>query len=165
MTYERLLVERKAPYAIITLHEPDKRNPFSPTLVREMTEALNAFAADDEVLVAHAPCSGRVAKLFPGGHGVAIESAAGAILLHLGLDTVALKGAGLSARVGDGDRIEVGQPLVELQAAHIRAGGTSLLTPIVAIEGQRVELLVPEGGQVQAGDPLLSVYPSASQGI
>ena len=51
MTYERLLVERKAPYAIITLHEPDKRNPFSPTLVREMTEALNAFAADDEVLV------------------------------------------------------------------------------------------------------------------
>ena len=121
--------------------------------------------ADAEVLVAHAPCSGRVAKLFPGGHGVAIESAAGAILLHLGLDTVALKGAGLSARVGDGDRIEVGQPLVELQAAHIRAGGTSLLTPIVAIEGQRVELLVPEGGQVQAGDPLLSVYPSASQGI
>jgi glucose-specific phosphotransferase system IIA component len=121
--------------------------------------------ADDEVLVAHAPCSGRVAKLFPGGHGVAIESAAGAILLHLGLDTVALKGAGLSARVGDGDRIEVGQPLVELQVAHIRAGGTSLLTPIVAIEGQRVELLVPEGGQVQAGDPLLSVYPSASQGI
>lgn len=121
--------------------------------------------ADDEVLVAHAPCSGRVAKLFPGGHGVAIESAAGAILLHLGLDTVALKGAGLSARVGDGDRIEVGQPLVELQAAHIRAGGTSLLTPIVAIEGQRVELLVPEGGQVQAGDPLLSVYPSAPQGI
>ena len=51
MTYERLLVERKAPYAIITLHEPDKRNPFSPTLVREMTEALNAFATDDEVLV------------------------------------------------------------------------------------------------------------------
>ena len=121
--------------------------------------------ADEAVLVAHAPCSRRVAKLFPGGHGVAIESAAGAILLHLGLDTVALKGAGLSARVGDGDRIEVGQPLVELQAAHIRAGGTSLLTPIVAIEGQRVELLVPEGGQVQAGDPLLSVYPSASQGI
>jgi methylglutaconyl-CoA hydratase len=51
MTYERLLVERKAPYAIITLHEPDKRNTFSPTLVREMTEALNAFATDDEVLV------------------------------------------------------------------------------------------------------------------
>ena len=51
MTYKRLLVERKAPCAIITLHEPDKRNPFSPTLVREMTEALNAFAADEEVLV------------------------------------------------------------------------------------------------------------------
>jgi methylglutaconyl-CoA hydratase len=50
MSYERLLVERKPPYAVITLHEPGKRNPFSPTLVREMTGALEGFAKDDEVI-------------------------------------------------------------------------------------------------------------------
>ena len=87
------------------------------------------------LLTAASPCAGSVAKLFPGGHGVAIESAAGPILLHLGLDTVALKGVGLTALVGDGD-------------------------PIVAIGGQRVELVAAVGGQVQAGEPLLIVYPA-----
>ena len=111
------------------------------------------------LLTAASPCAGSVAKLFPGGHGVAIESAAGPILLHLGLDTVALKGIGLTALVGDGDQIVAGQPLVELAAASIRAGGTSLLTPIVAIGGQRVELLATVGEQVQAGEPLLTVHP------
>ena len=112
------------------------------------------------LLTAASPCAGSVAKLFPGGHGVAIESAAGPILLHLGLDTVALKGVGLTALVGDGDQIVAGQPLVELAAASIRAGGTSLLTPIVAIGEQRVELVAAVGGQVQAGEPLLIVYPA-----
>ncbi|MFY8167865.1 MAG: PTS sugar transporter subunit IIA, partial [Candidatus Limnocylindrus sp.] len=72
-------------------------------------------------VIALAPCAGSVAKLFPGGHGIAIESSAGPILLHLGLDTVALKGVGLTALVGDGDQLVAGQPLVELAAASIRA--------------------------------------------
>lgn len=49
--YTRLIVERKPPIAVVTLHEPDKRNPFSPTLVHEMTEALTGFAQDDEIVV------------------------------------------------------------------------------------------------------------------
>jgi glucose-specific phosphotransferase system IIA component len=111
-------------------------------------------------VTALAPCAGSVAKLFPGGHGIAIESSAGPVLLHLGLDTVALKGVGLKALVGDGDQIVAGQPLVELAAASIRAGGTSLLTPIVAIGGQRVEQLAALGAQVRAGEPLFVVHPA-----
>jgi glucose-specific phosphotransferase system IIA component len=111
-------------------------------------------------VIALAPCAGSVAKLFPGGHGIAIESSAGPILLHLGLDTVALKGDGLTALVGDGDQLVAGQPLVELAAASIRAGGTSLLTPIVAIGGQRVEQLAALGDQVCAGAPLFVVHPA-----
>jgi glucose-specific phosphotransferase system IIA component len=111
-------------------------------------------------VTALAPCAGSVAKLFPGGHGIAIESAAGPLLLHLGLDTVVLKGVGLKALVVDGDQIVAGQPLVELAASSIRAGGTSLLTPIVAIGGQRVEHLSAAGAQVRAGDPLMVVHPA-----
>jgi glucose-specific phosphotransferase system IIA component len=111
-------------------------------------------------VIALAPCAGSVAKLFPGGHGIAIESTAGPILLHLGLDTVVLKGVGLTALVGDGDQIVAGQPLVELAASSIRAGGTSLLTPIVAIGGQRVEQLAALGAQVRAGEPLFVVHPA-----
>jgi glucose-specific phosphotransferase system IIA component len=123
----------------------------------------SGVALDPEYVVgvtALAPCDGSVAKVFPGGHGIAIESTAGPILLHLGLDTVALKGAGLKALVGDGDPIAAGQPLVELAASSIRAGGTSLLTPIVAIGGQRVEHLAAAGTEVRAGDPLMVVHPA-----
>jgi len=120
--------------------------------------ALDPEAVDS--VTALAPCDGSVAKLFPGGHGIAIESSAGPVLLHLGLDTVALKGVGLKALVGDGDQIVAGQPLVELAASSIRAGGTSLLTPIVAIGGQRVEQLAALGAQVRAGEPLFVVHPA-----
>jgi glucose-specific phosphotransferase system IIA component len=123
----------------------------------------DGVALDPEAVAsvtALAPCDGSVAKVFPGGHGIAIESSAGPILLHLGLDTVALKGVGLKALVGDGDQIAAGQPLVELAASSIRAGGTSLLTPIVAIGGQRVEQLAALGAQVRAGEPLFAVHPA-----
>jgi len=51
MSYTRLLFEKKPPIAIVTLHEPEKRNPFSPVLVREMTEILAQMASDDDVIV------------------------------------------------------------------------------------------------------------------
>jgi methylglutaconyl-CoA hydratase len=51
MPDSRLLTEKKPPIAIVTLNEPDKRNPFSPTLVKEMTAALEAIASDDELVV------------------------------------------------------------------------------------------------------------------
>ena len=123
----------------------------------------DGVALDPEAVAsvtALAPCAGSVAKVFPGGHGIAIESSAGPILLHLGLDTVALKGVGLKSLVGDGDQILAGQPLVQLAASSIRAGGTSLLTPIVAIGGQRVDHLAAVGTQVRAGDPLAVVHPA-----
>jgi glucose-specific phosphotransferase system IIA component len=116
--------------------------------------------SDAPTITALAPCAGSVAKVFPGGHGIAIESTAGPILLHLGLETVALKGVGLRPLVGDGDQILAGQPVVELAASSIRAGGTLLLTPIVAIGGQRVEHLAVVGAQVRAGDPLMAVHPT-----
>lgn len=50
MTNERLLVARKPPVAIITLNEPDKRNPFSPALVRAMTRELKRLAQDDDIV-------------------------------------------------------------------------------------------------------------------
>ena len=51
MPDSRLLTEKKPPIAIVTLNEPDKRNPFSPALVKQMTAALEEIASDDEVVV------------------------------------------------------------------------------------------------------------------
>ena len=51
MADARLLVARKPPIVVLTLHEPEKRNPFSPALVREMISALTEIASDEEVVV------------------------------------------------------------------------------------------------------------------
>lgn len=50
MSHTRLLVERRPPSAIITLHEPEKRNPFSPVLIDELIESLTSIASDDEII-------------------------------------------------------------------------------------------------------------------
>jgi len=49
--HTRLIVKRKPPIAVVTLHEPGKRNPFSPALVHEMTGALTDLANDDAIVV------------------------------------------------------------------------------------------------------------------
>ncbi len=50
MSLTRLLVEHRPPVAIVTLHEPEKRNPFSPVLVDELVESLTAIAADEKIV-------------------------------------------------------------------------------------------------------------------
>ena len=50
MSYKRLLVEHRPSLAIVTLHEPEKRNPFSPILIDELMEALAAIASREEIL-------------------------------------------------------------------------------------------------------------------
>ena len=50
MSYTRLLVEHRPPVSIVTLHEPEKRNPFSPVLVDELVASLNDIAANDEIV-------------------------------------------------------------------------------------------------------------------
>jgi len=49
--FTRLLVEHQPPVAVVTLHEPEKRNPFSPVLVGELIESLTAVAANEEIVV------------------------------------------------------------------------------------------------------------------
>lgn len=44
-----VLIERLEPVAIVTLNEPEKRNPLSPFLVRELTEAFQSLANDQEI--------------------------------------------------------------------------------------------------------------------
>ena len=51
MDERRVLIEREPPLAVLTLHEPAKRNPFSPRMVRELITALHELAADEHTAV------------------------------------------------------------------------------------------------------------------
>ena len=99
-----------------------------------------------------APCAGTVTQLHPAHHALALTTADGVeVLLHVGLDTVALKGEGFTPRVGLGDRVEAGQPLLAFDAALVGRRARSLLTLMVLPDGARLGSLRPAAGLVTAG--------------
>lgn len=104
-----------------------------------------------------APVAGVVGSLFP--HAFAIETPDGAtVLVHLGIDTVRLEGAGFDLRVRAGGAVVAGQVLVVWRPAVVAARGLATVCPVVALQADpaSVTLLAPLGSDVSAGQPLLS---------
>ncbi|MGP4019991.1 PTS sugar transporter subunit IIA [Saccharopolyspora sp. 5N708] len=104
-----------------------------------------------------APVAGTVATLHP--HAFVIASPSGpAILVHLGIDTVKLKGAGFTLHVAKGDVVEAGQRIVSWDPSEVESHGYSSICPIVALDVAAEALAdAREDGQVVSGDPLFTV--------
>lgn len=111
----------------------------------------------DGKLTVLAPAAGRITKLFPGGHGIAIESEAGPLLVHIGIDTVKLEGKGFRTIASQDASIELGEALVEVDLGVVTEAGYELVTPVLAIGGQEVTAIAAAGSSVSAGDPLFRV--------
>ena len=100
------------------------------------------FAIDlqDDVVVA--PFSGEVMVCFPTGHAYGLKANDGTeILIHIGMDTVALNGKGFDVKVEAGQKIKQGDILVKVDREYIKSQGKSLVTPVVFTDGKNVELL------------------------
>jgi phosphocarrier protein FPr/phosphocarrier protein len=98
-----------------------------------------------------APIAGVVTQLHPSKHAVAITSNGLELLLHVGIDTVMLKGEGFTAKVAKGDTVQAGQPLLVFDADLVAQKALSLLTQIVITNGERVKSMTPGSGLVRAG--------------
>lgn len=105
------------------------------------------------------PVTGQVVHIFPGGHALGLRTPEGLeVLLHIGLDTVSLKGEGFALTVQAGDDLEAGAPLGRFDRRAIAAAGLSALTPLLVTNMERVaSLTVLAQGEVAAGAPLLRV--------
>ena len=80
----------------------------------------------------YAPVTGTVTVLFPSLHAIGITSDAGIeLLIHIGINTVQLKGEGFTAHIKQGDQIKQGQLLVEFDMNKIKEAGYSLETPVL----------------------------------
>ncbi len=113
-----------------------------------------AEGAVDGVVVA--PVSGTVASLFP--HAFALQTPdSRTVLVHLGIDTVTLKGAGFEVLVAVGDEVVVGQHVLSWDPSAVSAAGLATVCPGVALQGDaaQVTALVAPGATVRRGDPLL----------
>jgi phosphocarrier protein FPr/phosphocarrier protein len=105
-----------------------------------------------------APCDAIVSAVAPTRHSVTLALANGAeILIHIGLETVALGGAGFTARVAAGDRVTAGTPLIDIDLDVVAQRAKSLLTPItVANEGFEIAAVATNRAVAQ-GDPIFEI--------
>jgi len=80
----------------------------------------------------HAPIEGTVVLVSDTLHAIGLRSNDGTeILIHVGLETVSLKGKGFTLLVKAGDKVSVGQSLIEVDWDYIREHAKSIITPIV----------------------------------
>ncbi|SDA22436.1 phosphoenolpyruvate--protein phosphotransferase [Sphingomonas sp. NFR15] len=106
----------------------------------------------------HAPAPGVIVSVHEAGHAVTLRLDAGpVVLMHVGLDTVRLGGAGFTPLVRAGERVDVGAPLLVVDLATVAAGAKSLVTPIVVTEGDHAITWRAPPGRVRRGDPLLAL--------
>ena len=118
----------------------------------------DGFAIDPTEGVLRAPADAQVVGVPASAHAVTLRLANGAeVLLHIGLETVALGGRGFRALVAAGEQVERGQPLIDFDLAAVAIAAKDLITPmIVASEGATVRVERP-GRLVAAGEPVARV--------
>ena len=96
------------------------------------------------------PVNGKIVNLFPTKHAIGILSDTGReILIHVGIDTVNLKGEGFETLVSENDIVDQGQPLLKVDLNYIKEHATSTITPVVftnLAEGEKV--VIEKSGQV-----------------
>lgn len=111
----------------------------------------------------YAPGAGTVVAAQPTGHAFGLQLDNGAeILIHVGIDTVNLKGEGFDVKVANGDRVEVGTPLVVFDRAVIEKAGYPVITPVIVLNADAFETVDPvKLGAVSAGDALLDLQKRA----
>ncbi|WP_437284616.1 phosphoenolpyruvate--protein phosphotransferase [Sorangium sp. So ce406] len=108
-----------------------------------------------------APCDATVTQLHAARHAITLSAAGGVeIMIHVGIDTVGLKGEGFTALVSQGDRVSAGQALLEFDADHILRNAPSLLTQIILLSGETSAIVERASGVATAGaSRLMSVGP------
>jgi phosphocarrier protein FPr len=104
-----------------------------------------------------APCDGRVLQVHRAGHALTFSAYGLEILIHVGLDTVKLKGKGFKARIKAGDDVRKGDELMTFDADYIATNAVSLISPVLVTNMDRVTSMRPRAGKVRAGDPLLEI--------
>ncbi|MCM1127463.1 MAG: beta-glucoside-specific PTS transporter subunit IIABC [Lachnospiraceae bacterium] len=105
----------------------------------------------------YAPCDGVIATFFPTGHAIGMTAEDGAeVLIHVGMDTVALKGEGFTPMAKEGDKVKKGQLLLKFDIDLITQKGYKTVTPVILTNVEADNLKPSDYGEVSAGDKALA---------
>ena len=151
---EAISVASPLPGRLIPLNEvPD------PVFAKGLVGGGAAVIPDDDagVLTAVAPLDGRVIKVMP--HAYIVQHASGpAVLVHVGIDTVGLKGEGFTVLAEKGDQVRAGDPMISVDVTLVRSKDLSMCSPVVILDSAADSIEPPAaGGRVEAGGHLFNL--------
>ena len=92
----------------------------------------DGFAIEPKTGIITAPVDGKVTTVFPTKHAIGFKTESGLeVLLHMGIDTVELKGAPFDVQVSDGQTVKHGEVVAKVDLDAIKAAGKQ--TPMIVI--------------------------------
>ncbi|MGL5007224.1 MAG: PTS glucose transporter subunit IIA [Plesiomonas sp.] len=106
-----------------------------------------------------APVDGTIGKIFETNHAFSIESDTGIeLFVHFGIDTVELKGEGFTRIAEEGQRVKMGDPVIEFDLAVLESKAKSTLTPVVISNMDEIKEMVKLSGSITVGEtPVLRI--------
>lgn len=128
-----------------------------PTFAEEMLgKGIAVIPSEGKIF---SPADGEVTMVFDTLHAVSITTDAGAeVLIHVGLDTVKLKGKGFTGHVKAGEHVKKGDLLLEVDLENVKSAGYDVITPMLvcnSIEFASVAGVC--GREVNAGDDVIII--------
>ncbi|MCT4663455.1 MAG: PTS glucose transporter subunit IIA [Tissierellales bacterium] len=128
-----------------------------PVFAQKMVGDGIAIELDENMV--KAPIDGEVVNVFPTKHAIGIKNSDGVeMLIHVGLDTVELKGEGFECFVEAGDIISIGQNLLKVDLEYLKKNGKSLISPIIITNmGSFENLRVIQHESVNFGDLIIEL--------
>jgi phosphoenolpyruvate-protein phosphotransferase len=121
-----------------------------PVFAQKMVgEGVSIDPLSDRLL---APCDGEVSHVHPASHAVTIRTLGHLeVLLHIGLDTLKMRGEGFDAKVKIGDQVRTGDELISFDLDKVATSAKSLLTQMVITNPDLLTSFTPRTGLVTAG--------------
>jgi glucose-specific phosphotransferase system IIA component len=105
-----------------------------------------------------APIDGVVSRIFPTNHAFLISKKNGIeVMVHIGLDTVELKGEGFKRLVEEGAKVNFGTPIISVDLSYLKSRGKETITPILINCEKDVEINKYKIGTIREGELLMEI--------
>lgn len=123
---------------------------------RALGEGVGIIPSDGTIV---APVSGVLATVAATGHAYGIKTDDGVeVLVHVGIDTVRLKGEGFTVSAAKGDRVVAGDVLATVDLEAVKAAGYDPMTIVVVTNTKSLTAVTPLAGQdVTVGDAVIDI--------
>lgn len=120
-----------------------------------MGEGIAINPSKEEIV---SPVNGKVVQIPDSRHAIGLKTDNGTeVLIHVGLETLALGGKGFTLNVSEGDKVRVGQPLLNVDLSYISENASSVITPVVITNSNDIDkkITLSEEKEAKAGETVL----------